>query len=222
MAFNETQNYRNTSVNDSAQIHFLVGNATTLMPGTIISSKQNCDACHDTVYAHGGGREGYNTCLLCHGAAGGEDRPRYVAPNAPETAGLLIEFREMLHKIHRGEELANAASYQIVGFGSASYPNNFGLNTYEEVVFPAMPDGTKNCEKCHGAGNGTWKEPTDRTHPMQVVPTQSWRVVCGSCHDSSAAHAHIKAQISPAGVESCSICHGPGEAEDVAIKHKIR
>jgi OmcA/MtrC family decaheme c-type cytochrome len=222
LAFGETQSYRNTSVNDSAHVDFLVGSAASLMPGTIISSKENCNACHDTVYAHGGGREGYKTCILCHGSAGGEDRPRYVAPNAPETASLTIEFREMLHKIHMGEELENAATYNIVGFSSAAYPNNYGLNNYAEVVFPAMPDGVKNCEKCHGVGNTSWQVPTDRNHPLQVLPTKSWRVVCGSCHDGSAAEAHIKAQTSPSGVESCSICHGPGEAEDVAIKHKIR
>jgi hypothetical protein len=147
-AENETQNYRNTSVNDTAHRDFLVGTATTLTPGNIISSKDNCNACHDTVYAHGGGREAFLTCILCHGGAGSEDRARYIAPGAPETAGLSIEFREMLHKIHRGEDLVNP--YEIVGFGSGAYPNNFSLNTYDEVVFPAMPDGTKNCEKCHG------------------------------------------------------------------------
>jgi OmcA/MtrC family decaheme c-type cytochrome len=174
------------------------------------------------VYAHGGGREGYNTCILCHGPAGGEDRPRYVAPNAPDTPGVTIEFRQLLHKIHMGENLANAATYTVVGFGSGSYPNNYSLNTYSEVAFPAMPDGVKNCAKCHGVGNDTWKVPTDRDHPMQVLPTRSWTVVCGSCHDSSAAQAHIQAQVSPAGFESCAICHGPGEIEDVSLVHKVR
>jgi OmcA/MtrC family decaheme c-type cytochrome len=221
-AFNESNSYRNTSVNDSAHWNFLVGNATTLMPETIISSKDNCNACHDTVYAHGGGREGYNTCILCHGTAGGEDRPRYVAANAPATTGLSIDFRSMLHKIHMGESLSFASTWKVIGFSSAGYPNNFSENFYSEVVFPAMPDGVKNCEKCHGAGNPSWKVPTDRTHPSQTVPTQSWRHVCGSCHDASAAQAHIQSQTAPNGAEACSICHGPGEAEDVAIKHKIR
>jgi OmcA/MtrC family decaheme c-type cytochrome len=218
----ETQNYRNTSVNDTAQFNFLVGSATVLEPSTVISSKDNCNSCHDTVYAHGGGREGYNTCILCHGSAGGEDRPRYVAPGAPDTPGVSIEFRSMLHKIHMGEELETASTWTVVGFGSAAYPNNYGLNMYGEVAFPAMPDGVKNCEKCHGVGNDAWKYPTDRNHPLQPMPTMSWSIVCGSCHDGSAAQAHIQSQVSPAGAEACSICHGPGEFQDAALKHKIR
>ena len=225
-AYNETNSYRNTSVNDSAYTNVLVGTATTLMPNTVISSKDNCNACHDTVYAHGGGREGYNTCILCHGAAGSEDRARFVAPNAPATDTLSIEFREMLHKIHMGEELTNAAGYEIVGFSSAAYPNNFSINTYEEVAFPAMPDGVKNCEKCHGVGNDAWKVPTARNHTLQIMgqlpPTRSWRAVCGSCHDAASVQGHIDSQTSPAGVESCAICHGPGEIEDVSINHLIR
>jgi OmcA/MtrC family decaheme c-type cytochrome len=221
MAFNESNSYRNTSVNDTAQWNFLVGTATTLMPETIISSKDNCNACHDTVYAHGGGREGYNTCILCHGIAGGEDRPRYVAANAPDTPGLSIDFRSMLHKIHMGENLSFASTWQVVGHGSGAYPDNFGLNMYSTVAFPAFPDGVKDCEKCHGVGNPAWKVPTPRMHPSQTAATQSWRHVCGSCHDSTSAQSHINSQSSPSG-EACSICHGPGESVDVAIQHKVR
>src|SRR4029077_9353685 len=127
----------------------------------------------------------------CHGTAGSEDRPQYVAPNAPPTSLLTIEFRQMLHKIHMGENLTNAATYEVGGFGSGSYPNNFSINTYEEVAFPAMPDGVKNCEKCHGVGNDAWKVPTPRMHSLQVTPTRAWRTVCSSCHDSSSVLAHI-------------------------------
>ena len=207
-AFGETKSYRNTSVNDEAYVNFLVGTATMLMPETIISSKDNCNACHDTVYAHGGGREGYNTCILCHGTAGSEDRPRYVAPGAPATTGVSIEFRSMLHKIHMGEELDERPPRgQVVGFGSGAYPNNFGLNMYEEVAFPAMPDGVKNCEKCHGVG----QRRLEGARPIATIPLQpaamtllvARRVRLLPRRDAP-PRRHIQSQTSPAGVESCS------------------
>jgi OmcA/MtrC family decaheme c-type cytochrome len=126
----------------------------------------------------------------------------------------------MLHKIHRGEELANASTYTLVGFGGAAWPNNFGANTYAEVVFPALPGGTANCAKCHGDTNTAWIEPSDRNHPtVETLPVRSWRAVCGACHDSDAATAHIEAQTA-GGAESCTVCHGPGRDWSVQVMHK--
>jgi hypothetical protein len=47
-------------------------------------------------------------------------------------------------------------------------------------------------------------------------------VVCGACHDSDTAQAHIAAQTSGAGQESCAVCHGPGRNEDVAVVHPVK
>jgi OmcA/MtrC family decaheme c-type cytochrome len=217
--YGESNSYRGTSLGKKAD--FLVGSATQVEPYSLISSGQNCNACHTEVMFHGGGRRGFETCVMCHGTAGSEDRPQYVAANAPPTPLTTVNFRTMLHKIHMGEELANASSWTVVGYGSGSWPNNFTPHTYGEVVFPALPQGVKNCEKCHGAGNTAWMEPSDRNHPtVQGLPAREWRAVCGSCHDSNAAGAHVDLMTSASGVESCSICHQPGKEWNVPKMHK--
>ena len=215
----EVQTYRVTA--NAADVDFLYGDgAEELEPQDIISSAVNCEACHDDLNFHGGGRASLTACLMCH-QPGAEDRPQYVASGAPPTTGVTIDFRTMLHKIHMGEDLANASTYQVVGFGPA--PNNFSVATYDEVVFPSMPGGVLNCEKCHGAGNDSWTEPKPRTHPTdQVLDTRVWRAACNSCHDSDAATAHIDVQISIGGVESCEVCHGPDSEFSVVKSHVVR
>lgn len=217
--YGETNSYR--SVSDTHKFDFLVGSASTLEDYDLVSSGDNCLACHQDMMFHGGGRRGFDACVLCHGSAGSEDRPKYVAANAPATTATTINFRTMLHKIHMGEELTNASSYAIVGFGSAAWPNNFGTTTFDEVAFPAMPGGAQNCAMCHGTATA-WTDPTPREHPDgQDLPTRTWRAACGACHDSDEAQAHIEVQTS-AGQESCAVCHGPGRQWNVTVVHKAR
>jgi len=217
----ETNTYRGTSPPSNQD--FLVGSATTLEPYALISSSANCYECHNDIYFHGGGRRGFETCILCHGTAGAEDRPGYVAANAPATTQVSVNFREMLHKIHMGESLDKASTYTVVGFGSTAYPDNYGLATYSEVVFPTMPEGVKDCATCHGEFNTAWTEPATRIHPAgQALPTRAWRAVCGACHDSDAAQAHIDSQTSAAGAEGCAVCHDPDGSFKVELMHKVR
>jgi OmcA/MtrC family decaheme c-type cytochrome len=215
----QTNSYRSTS--PPATVDFLVGAATTLAPVAIISSGATCQRCHTDVYGHGGSRRGVDTCLLCHGSAGTEDRPRYVAAAAPATAGSTVEFRNMLHKIHRGSGLTNAATYQVVGFGAGAYPDNFSVLGFADVEFPAMPEGVKDCAACHGS-SAAWQAPADRSHPTAAtVPARAWAVACGSCHDSTADAAHFDVMTSSLG-ESCSVCHGPGGELDTSLVHEVR
>jgi hypothetical protein len=219
--FGETNAYRSTAV--SSNLDFLVGSATTEEPYALISSGQNCAACHQDVAFHGGGRRGWEACILCHGTSGAEDRPPYVAGGAPDTTGANVSFRTMLHKIHMGEALTNASTYTLVGFGSTAWPNNFSVVSYEDVVFPAMPSEVKDCAVCHGSGNTAWHAPADRNYPDVLVPTtQTWRAVCGACHDSNAAIAHIDVQTPASGVESCAVCHGTDKEFNVELMHKVR
>lgn len=217
--FGESNSYRSAS--DANLVDFLVGGAAEVEPYALISSGSNCYNCHQDLGFHGFGRRSYDSCVVCHGAAGTEDRPKYVAANAPATDGVTINFRTMLHKIHRGEDLANASSYQIVGFGSGAYPDNYGISSFAEVAFPAMPGGVSNCTICHGASNTSWEEPSDRNHPdEQGSPVLRWKAVCGACHDSDDAQAHIEVQTSGSGAESCGVCHGPGKEWNVERVHK--
>jgi OmcA/MtrC family decaheme c-type cytochrome len=202
-------------------MQFLVGDATVLEPRERISSPDNCYACHNDLVFHGGSRRGVDTCLSCHGNAGSEDRPRYVAANAPATTGVAIEFRRMLHKIHHGKELDKASTYIVNGFGSG-YPDNYSSHSYEDIGFPSMPGGTVTCTKCHGVGNTAWTLPAPRNHPLQTKPTRVWRAACGSCHDSDSAQAHIDVMTSSSGAESCAICHGEGQEQNVPRMHKAR
>ncbi|MBI3073633.1 MAG: hypothetical protein HYY84_16090 [Deltaproteobacteria bacterium] len=216
-----TVTLRGTS--QAANFDFLVGDAGATTAYALISGAgSTCNACHNDLYFHGGGRRGFDTCKMCHSTAGSEDRPPYTAPNAPATAET-INFRRMLHRIHAGKELANATTYAIVGYSSAAWPNNYGSSTFDEIGFPSWPDGVKDCAKCHGTSIA-WTQPTDRTHPTAqpaTTPFRGYQVACGSCHDGAAAQAHISLQ-TYYGTESCSVCHAPGRDLGVDMVHKIR
>lgn len=214
--FSESQNYNIVSHLGSKD--FLVGDTiTTLNTTRIISSASNCNACHTDIWFHGGGRRGFDTCIQCHGTAGAEDRAFYRY-GGQETADVTVEFRQMLHKIHMGKELTKAKTYTVMGFG-----NPPSAHTYEEVGFPPWPGGVKHCDKCHGAGSDSWKEPAIREHTDDtVLPVRTWRTACTSCHDADAVAAHANQQTDANGVESCSVCHGAGKEFAVDLKHKNR
>jgi hypothetical protein len=211
----EVQQYKLAS--GGANVDFLYGAGSTVIePYAFISSSQNCYACHNDLLFHGGGRSGFDTCLLCHGISGAEDWAQYNPPSgsnppAPDN-GVTVSFRTLLHKIHRGSELANASTYTVYGNGASA-------NTYADVVFPSMPNGVKNCTACHGTANA-WTQPSPRTHPEQTEPTRAWKAVCNSCHDSDSVTAHIDVQTSGSGVESCDVCHAPSGEWSVQRMHK--
>ena len=195
---------------------FRIGTAGALEINNRISGEQNCYSCHRDLQFHGSHRRGYDNCMLCHGNAGAEDWPIFktAALNSPRTPGVTIEFREMIHKIHRGHELEAGASYVVAGNSGSSH-------TYEHVGFPSFLGATANCASCHGATNVAWKEPTLRLHPdeSRLAPHLEWRMVCGSCHDGRAAYSHMLSN-SGGNVEGCTLCHGAGKELSVETVHK--
>ncbi|MBI2930374.1 MAG: hypothetical protein HYY16_01875 [Planctomycetes bacterium] len=203
---------------------FLVGTATEIEPYALISSANNCTVCHDQPQFHGGSRRGADTCLICHAQAGAEDGPRRVwvqanaspAVDSLATTGVTINYRTMLHKIHKGKDMFYADTYAVVGNGGTAH-------YYDEVGFPAMPNGVKHCDKCHGTSNSAWEEPEDRTHPTnQTMPLRRWRAVCLACHDSPDVQGHYDLMTSGSGYESCGACHDPGSVYSVKVVHKNR
>jgi len=211
------------SASPPAQADFLSGSVTTPEPYALVSSASNCYACHTEIRYHEGRKRGFESCIACHGSAGAEDQPAYVAANAPPTTGTTTSFRTLLHKIHRGSQLAQAASFELATSGTALWPDNYGLHDYAEYVFPALPGRTQNCAKCHGAANSAWKVPAARDHPTeQGAPVLAWRAVCGACHDENSDLAHYLTQTSSSGLEACAACHGPGTQLEVELVHKPR
>ncbi|MEQ8763702.1 MAG: hypothetical protein RL885_07240 [Planctomycetota bacterium] len=212
--FGETNSY-NVPVHNG-HIAF-VGGDGEVEPRQVITSGETCAGCHGYITFHGGGRGGFDTCIVCHGAAGGEDLAPYESQSDEHrTPGVTIDFRTMLHSIHHGAELFDPTSYEVVGFGNNPH-------TYEEVHFPSFPLGTGDCRSCHGAENTAWTEPSDRNHPFEPgTPVLDWTSVCTTCHNSPSAKAHATVQTSPDGNESCAVCHGPGKEQSVEVVHRAR
>lgn len=152
-----------------------------------------CNSCHDPLQAHGGARREVKLCVLCHNATQSLD---------PDT-GNKVEFREMIHKIHRGKDLPSVQAgrpYRIIGF-------NQSVNDYSTVAFP---QDIRNCTKCH--------QGTSEAHIWYTRPN---RTACGSCHDNvnwETGEGHAAGP--QANDDACASCHVPeGESEfDASIK----
>ncbi len=159
----------------------------------IIRESTSCNNCHDPLAAHGGERRDVKLCVLCH------------TPQATDSAGTSIDFRVMIHRIHRGTSLSKKP-YVIAD------PQNTKFD-FSNVVFP---NDLRNCVLCH--------EGTDASNkPSQASVWFSFpsRATCGSCHDNvdfatGANHPGGK----QADDNNCKGCHVPdsGKEYDASIK----
>lgn len=152
-----------------------------------------CNSCHDPLQTHGGARREVKLCVLCHNATQSLD---------PDT-GNKVEFREMIHKIHRGKDLPSVKTgrpYQIIGF-------NQSVHDYSTVAFPR---DIRNCTTCH--------QGTSEAHIWYSRPS---RAACGSCHDNVNWETGENHAAGPqADDQACASCHIPeGESEfDASVK----
>jgi OmcA/MtrC family decaheme c-type cytochrome len=175
------------------------------VPRRMVVADQSCDNCHENLALHGTIRKDPNYCVMCH-QPGADD-----SPFRPEDAlpARTIDFKYMVHRIHKGEELAQ--DYTLIGFRGT--PHN-----YNEVLYPGK---LNNCETCHI--NDSYQVPSPGILPtiepveyFSPIPANS--AACLSCHDSLDAAAHAWINTAPFG-ESCGVCHGEGMAYDVAKVH---
>ncbi len=200
-----------------------------------------CNACHGRLVAHSGIRARANYCTLCHNSTKANDQ-RVSRYEVPLTFAPSVDFKVMIHKIHRGSDLV-AQPYVLGGSPTptkanpAGTPIDFGATRY--------PGDLRTCDACHVAGavelplaaevlpaTEFWlactEDPASDTDNYCDLRTVSETVslpptgaVCTACHDGPWTVAHAETMTSGDGVESCTTCHQAGSAFGIDQAHAL-
>jgi cytochrome c553 len=100
-------------------------------------------------------------------------------------------------------------------------PTTSAISTFEELVFPALPGGVRNCFEVPRGDQRLLEEAAAPRSPDATGHARgSLAAVCGACHDSTDAQAHIQVQTTGAGAESCGVCHDADAEWSVERVHR--
>lgn len=161
---------------------------------------ETCNTCHDPLQAHGGARRDVRLCVACHSSAITDFATGETTPQIDPDTGNSIGFPEMIHKIHRGENLPSVEAgtpYRIVGFRQT-------VIDFSHVVFPR---DIRNCEACHARAT--------QGHAFATNPS---RAACGSCHDDINFASGDNHGGGPQPTDgSCSGCHLPDTGRELDL-----
>ncbi|HTM51296.1 MAG TPA: OmcA/MtrC family decaheme c-type cytochrome, partial [Bryobacteraceae bacterium] len=179
------------------QINFSVDGSPVKARRTVVATAK-CNSCHSFLSLHGENRNQVEQCVLCHNPNENDKSFRPAAEGAPQS----VNFAQMIHKIHTGEEMtADGGSLIVFGFGGSK-------NDFSEVRFPG---DRRDCNTCHV--NGSEQLPLQaglqQVSDMRglINPIGPIASACTGCHVSSAAASHALANTTSLG-ESCAVCHG--------------
>jgi hypothetical protein len=180
---------------------------TAPMSRRMVVDDAKCESCHGNLSLHGSNRHDANGyCQTCHNPSLTDEEVRPEGEGEPES----VDFRYMIHKIHRGADLENG--YVVYGYRSS-------LHDFSDVEYVG---DLRNCEACHVDDSYTLPLP-DGVLPV-TTPRDLWTPMlpesasCLSCHDSDGAKIHADSNTSDLG-EACSTCHGTGKTYSVEAVH---
>ena len=188
----------------------------------VIAVVNSCNACHEKLALHGGGRVDVQYCVMCH-------NPGTTDANS----GNVLTMSTMVHKIHSGRllssQLANGGElYRIWGYQSVEHDfSNVGY-----------PQDLRNCRVCHTEAN-------PQTPQGGYWATKPSKEACLTCHTSAPGTAFYTNHtdfalviVGPGGTpldipnSACAECHRVGtsvspervhwvQSEDHAAKYKV-
>lgn len=176
--------------------------------GREIVKTETCNECHNKLELHDARIE-TQYCVMCHnpGSTGKGQVGTVVGPTP-------VDFKVMIHKIHRGAELPSVVAggdYGIFGFSGT-------LESFKDVHFP---QDIKNCTKCHngtvGASNATAQGDNWKNQPNKAA--------CSSCHDDlyfgtagdPAKPYQTVSHIAQAAAHVPSVTVGPDPTDDTCV-----
>ena len=175
---------------------FIPETGAVVASGNEIVKTASCNECHNELEAHDARIEtGY--CVTCH-------NPGSTDPSS----GNTVDFKVMIHKLHRGEELPS-----VVGGGEYAIWGYSGKEDFSDVAFP---QDIRNCTKCH-----------DGSDP-ETPQGDAWQTpsiaACGSCHDDVNFADGTNHDGGAQTDLTCLTCHrtdGTGLAKSAAQAHEI-
>lgn len=180
----------------NALYHFVpAGGAVTARRDIVATA--TCNGCHNTLALHGGERREVGLCILCH-----------TDQSTDADTGNTVDFRVMIHKIHRGKNLPSVKAgerYHLVGYQKKD-------SDFSTVAFP---QDVGRCAVCH--------KDTAQADVWKGSPT---RALCSTCHDrtSFVTPAAPGMTMHPGGPQRddavCAVCHpATGSLAGIADVH---
>jgi len=199
----------NSTYPKAAGVYDFIPSGSGLTTSREIVSNAKCNECHEQLTAHGT-RVDTRLCVTCHNPGS------WVATSGQPN--LPVDFKVMIHKIHRGASLPSVVAGTAYKIGNSDFSK------------AAFPQDIRNCDKCHdgtpGATNVTPQGDNWKNRPSIEA--------CSSCHDNvyftAAPNAAKPYQTKPhtGGVMSdsstCVLCHQAGrytDSKDISIAHNF-
>jgi OmcA/MtrC family decaheme c-type cytochrome len=158
-----------------------------------IAATSNCNECHYKIGIHGGTRQEVGLCILCH------------YPGVVDEAGVSVDMKSMIHKIHMGKNLAsNLAGGEFVINGISWKTMGYPFWTQDSLFTKTAAD----CVKCHKAGTTLAGLPWGAdVAKYKSLPTYN---KCTTCHDTL---------VFTAGVTTIAVDNNGTPATVTAINH---